>query len=62
MTRRNLIIIGERINPGFKSSKSFIDNSDFEGIQALAINQAAEGKLVNFPTDASVHLLVSNFV
>ncbi len=43
MTIRDLTIIGERINPGFKSSKAFFDNSDIEGIQALAIKQADAG-------------------
>lgn len=39
----NIIIIGERINPGFKSTKSLFDNSDLAGIQALAVKQAAAG-------------------
>lgn len=39
----NLRIIGERINPGFKSTKSLFDNSDLPGIQALAIRQAKAG-------------------
>ncbi len=43
MTMGDLTIIGERINPGFRSSKAFIDNSDFEGIQNLAIKQAEAG-------------------
>ncbi len=43
MTRHDLIIIGERINPGFRSSKAFFDNSDFAGIQQLAIKQAQAG-------------------
>lgn len=36
-------IIGERINPGFKSSKALFDNSDLAGIQALAVKQAEAG-------------------
>lgn len=36
-------IIGERINPGFKSSKAFFDNSDIKSIQALAIKQVEAG-------------------
>ena len=36
-------IIGERINPGFKSSKALFDNSDLPGIQALAVRQAEAG-------------------
>ncbi len=43
MTTDDLTIIGERINPGFKSSKAFFDNSDIEGIQALATRQAEAG-------------------
>ncbi len=39
----NIRIIGERINPGFKSSKALFDNSDLAGIQALAIRQAEAG-------------------
>lgn len=36
-------IIGERINPGFKSTKALFDNSDIPGIQALARKQADAG-------------------
>lgn len=36
-------IIGERINPGFKSTKALFDNSDLTGIQALAVKQAEAG-------------------
>ena len=36
-------IIGERINPGFKSSKIFFDNEDIAGLQALAVRQAESG-------------------
>ncbi|VAV92988.1 hypothetical protein MNBD_ALPHA01-1925 [hydrothermal vent metagenome] len=43
MTTGDLTIIGERINPGFKSSKAFFDNSDIVGIQALATRQAEAG-------------------
>ncbi len=39
----NLGIIGERINPGFKSTKEMFDNSDIEAIQALAVKQAEAG-------------------
>ncbi len=38
-----LKIIGERINPGFKSTKALFDNSDLPGIQALAVKQAEAG-------------------
>ncbi len=36
-------IIGERINPGFKSTKRLFDESDLPGIQALAVKQAEAG-------------------
>lgn len=36
-------IIGERINPGFKSTKALFDNTDIPGIQALAVKQAEAG-------------------
>ena len=43
MSTNELTIIGERINPGFKSSRQLFDNSDIAGIQALAIKQADSG-------------------
>jgi cobalamin-dependent methionine synthase I len=43
MGMRDLTIIGERINPGFKSSKALFDDSDIAGIQALAIKQVDAG-------------------
>ena len=39
----NIGIIGERINPGFKSTKALFDNQDLAGIQALAVKQADAG-------------------
>ena len=39
----HITIIGERINPGFKSTKALFDNSDLPGIQALAVRQAEAG-------------------
>jgi 5-methyltetrahydrofolate--homocysteine methyltransferase len=39
----NITIIGERINPGFKSTKALFDNSDLPGLQALAVKQADAG-------------------
>lgn len=36
-------IIGERINPGFKSTKALFENEDMSGIQALAMKQAEAG-------------------
>jgi len=38
-----LTIIGERINPGFASSKVLLENQDIKGIQALAVSQAQKG-------------------
>ena len=43
MTAFDITIIGERINPGFKSTKALFDNSDLAGIQALAARQAEAG-------------------
>jgi len=39
----DITIIGERINPGFKSTKALFDNEDLPGIQALAVKQADAG-------------------
>jgi 5-methyltetrahydrofolate--homocysteine methyltransferase len=39
----NIGVIGERINPGFKSTKALFENQDLAGIQALAIKQADAG-------------------
>ncbi len=36
-------IIGERINPGFKSTRGLFETEDIAGIQALAIKQADAG-------------------
>jgi len=36
-------IIGDRINPGFRSTKALLDEADMAGIQALARRQAEEG-------------------
>jgi cobalamin-dependent methionine synthase I len=38
-----LSIIGERINPGFRSTKALFDNEDIDGIQNLALRQAEAG-------------------
>ncbi len=43
MDYKNLTIIGERINPGFKSSKALFDNNDIEGIKSLAVEQLRLG-------------------
>lgn len=38
-----LTIIGERINPGFKSVKALLDANDMAGIQQVAMRQAQAG-------------------
>ncbi len=43
MSIENLTIIGERINPGFRSSKVLLDEKDLDGIRRLAISQAEKG-------------------
>jgi 5-methyltetrahydrofolate--homocysteine methyltransferase len=43
MSIPGLTIIGERINPGFASSKALLDSRDLAGIQQLAINQTNKG-------------------
>ncbi|MCC7122459.1 MAG: dihydropteroate synthase [Gammaproteobacteria bacterium] len=42
-TRFDIEVIGERINPGFKSTQALFDTSDIAGIQALAVRQAEAG-------------------
>ncbi len=43
MKKFHLNILGERINPGFKSTRALFDNEDFAGIQALAVKQVEAG-------------------
>lgn len=43
MSIPGLTIIGERINPGFRSTQALFDNEDIKGIQALAVRQAEAG-------------------
>lgn len=43
MERFRLNVLGERINPGFKSTRALFDNEDFAGIQALAVKQVEAG-------------------
>jgi 5-methyltetrahydrofolate--homocysteine methyltransferase len=43
LPERALTLIGERINPGFKSSKDLFEQSDIPGIQRLALRQAEAG-------------------
>ena len=39
----NLIVIGDRINPGFKPTRVLVENHDIAGIQALAVRQVENG-------------------
>lgn len=39
----NIAMIGDRINPGFKSTKTLLDNDDMAGLQALAVRQVEAG-------------------
>jgi 5-methyltetrahydrofolate--homocysteine methyltransferase len=43
MNTFKLKVLGERINPGFKSTRALFDNEDFAGIQALAVKQVEAG-------------------
>ena len=43
MSLAGLSIIGERINPGFRSTKALFDDENLAGIQALAVRQAEAG-------------------
>ena len=36
-------MIGDRINPGFKSTKALLDAEDLAGVQALAVKQVDAG-------------------
>jgi cobalamin-dependent methionine synthase I len=38
-----ITMIGDRINPGFKSTKALLDAEDFAGIKALAVRQVQAG-------------------
>jgi 5-methyltetrahydrofolate--homocysteine methyltransferase len=43
MQKFQLNILGERINPGFKSTRALFENEDLAGIQALAVKQVEAG-------------------
>lgn len=45
MTIKGLNIIGERINPGFKSSLELLEKNDIAGLQALALQQVEKGAM-----------------
>ncbi len=52
----DLTIIGERINPGFKSSRALLDAKDLDGIRQLAVIQEEKGArylTINVGTAAS---------
>ena len=38
-----IAMIGDRINPGFKSTRELLDNEDMAGVQALAVKQVEAG-------------------
>jgi len=61
----NIGIIGERINPGFKSTRALFDKQDLAGIQALALKQAEAGALyqnVNIGAQALIFFLIATWV
>ena len=43
----DLIVVGDRINPGFKSVRTLVDNNDIPGIQALAIKQVEAARAIS---------------
>ncbi|MCG3189019.1 MAG: 5-methyltetrahydrofolate:corrinoid/iron-sulfur protein co-methyltransferase [Burkholderiaceae bacterium] len=43
MSIAGLTIIGERINPGFRSTQALFEKEDLAAIQALAVRQASQG-------------------
>ena len=43
MSIQGLRFIGDRINPGFKSTRELIEAGDLEGLQALAVRQVEAG-------------------
>lgn len=43
MSIPGLTIIGERINPGFRSTQALFESEDFAGLQRLAVRQAQAG-------------------
>lgn len=43
MSIPDLIIIGDRINPGFRTTKTLLENEDIEGLKALAARQVEAG-------------------
>jgi 5-methyltetrahydrofolate--homocysteine methyltransferase len=45
MSIPNLAIIGDRINPGFKATRTMIEQRDFKGIQDLAKRQVQTGAI-----------------
>ena len=43
MSISGVSIIGDRINPGFKATKTLVDTEDIPGLQALAVRQVQAG-------------------
>jgi 5-methyltetrahydrofolate--homocysteine methyltransferase len=46
MTIPSLTIIGDRINPGFKATRTLVEEEDIKGIQDLAKRQVEEGATI----------------
>jgi 5-methyltetrahydrofolate--homocysteine methyltransferase len=46
MSIPNVTIIGDRINPGFKATRTFVEEEDIKGIQDLAKRQVDEGAAI----------------
>jgi cobalamin-dependent methionine synthase I len=46
MTIPNVTIIGDRINPGFKATRTLVEEEDIKGIQDLAKRQVDEGAAI----------------
>lgn len=44
--RFDIQIIGERLNPGFKSTRALFETSDIAGIQALAASRPKRARRI----------------
>ena len=62
----NIAMIGDRINPGFKSTKALLDAEDLAGIQALAVKQVEAGAsaldVTIGPREATDHVFLATVV
>ena len=43
MTKIDLVVVGDRLNPGFKSTREMLDANDLAAVQALAVRQRDSG-------------------